>query len=69
MANQGSMAAVYAGRFIAGVGIGETVVIGPVYLSEIAPAPIRGLCTCAFTGAVTLRICNTQSFGTKEKKQ
>jgi MFS family permease len=50
MANQGSMAAVYAGRFIAGVGIGEIVVIGPVYLSEIAPAPIRGLCTCAFTG-------------------
>ncbi|CAH0047016.1 unnamed protein product [Clonostachys solani] len=56
MANQGSMAAVYAGRFIAGVGIGETVVVGPVYLSEIAPAPIRGLCTCAFTGAVYLGI-------------
>ncbi|KAM0332542.1 hypothetical protein ACHAQA_002826 [Verticillium albo-atrum] len=56
MANNGSMAAVYAGRFIAGVGIGETVVVGPVYLAEIAPAPIRGLCTCAFTGAVYLGI-------------
>lgn len=50
------MAAVLAGRFIAGIGIGETVVVGPVYLSEIAPAPIRGLCTCAFTGAVYLGI-------------
>ncbi|KAH9886191.1 general substrate transporter [Xylariomycetidae sp. FL2044] len=56
MGNGGSMAAVYAGRFIAGIGIGETVVVGPVYLSEIAPAPIRGLCTCAFTGAVYLGI-------------
>ncbi|TQS31681.1 hypothetical protein Golomagni_08029, partial [Golovinomyces magnicellulatus] len=56
MANEGSMSAVLAGRFIAGVGVGETVVVGPVYLSEIAPAPIRGLCTCAFTGAVYLGI-------------
>ena len=56
MGNNGSMGAVYAGRFIAGIGIGETVVVGPVYLSEISPAPIRGLCTCAFTGAVYLGI-------------
>lgn len=56
MANSGSIEAVYAGRFIAGIGVGETVVVGPVYLSEISPAPIRGLCTCAFTGAVYLGI-------------
>jgi sugar porter (SP) family MFS transporter len=56
MGNSGSMAAVYFGRFFAGIGIGETVVVGPVYLSEIAPAPIRGLCTCAFTGSVYLGI-------------
>lgn len=56
MANGGSIRAVYAGRFIAGIGVGETVVVGPVYLSEISPAPIRGLCTCAFTGAVYLGI-------------
>jgi MFS family permease len=56
MGNNGSMAAVYAGRFIAGIGIGETVVVGPVYLSEISPAPIRGLCTCMFTGAVYIGI-------------
>ncbi|KAK2755087.1 hypothetical protein FQN54_006616 [Arachnomyces sp. PD_36] len=56
MANNGNMGAVYFGRFFAGIGIGETVVVGPVYLSEIAPAPIRGLCTCAFTGSVYLGI-------------
>ena len=56
MGNNGSMAAVYFGRFFAGIGIGETVVVGPVYLSEVAPAQIRGLCTCAFTGAVYLGI-------------
>ncbi|KAK3699501.1 hypothetical protein LTR37_016458 [Vermiconidia calcicola] len=56
MGNNGSMAAVYFGRFFAGIGIGETVVVGPIYLSEISPAPIRGLCTCAFTGSVYLGI-------------
>lgn len=56
LANNGSMGAVYAGRFIAGIGIGQTVVVGPVYISEISPAPIRGLCTCVFTGAVYLGI-------------
>jgi len=56
MGNSGHMELVYFGRFLAGIGIGETVVVGPVYLSEIAPAPIRGLCTCAFTGSVYLGI-------------
>lgn len=69
----GSLAAIYAGRFIAGLGVGQTVVVGPVYLAEIvsipshtvpvqadrrgwAPASIRGLCTCVFTGFVYLGI-------------
>jgi MFS family permease len=56
MGNNGSLAAVNLGRFIAGIGIGETVVVGPVYLSEIAPAQIRGLCTCIFTGFVYIGI-------------
>lgn len=30
--------------------------VGPVYLAEISPAPIRGLCTCIFTGFVYLGI-------------
>ncbi|KAI0140842.1 general substrate transporter [Xylariaceae sp. FL1272] len=33
-----------------------TTVVGPVYIAEIAPASIRGLCTCVFTGAVYLGI-------------
>ena len=56
MGHGGSLGAVYAGRFIAGLGVGQTVVVGPVYLAEIAPAPIRGLCTCVFTGFVYLGI-------------
>lgn len=56
MANSGSLGAVYAGRFIAGLGIGQTVVVAPVYLAEIAPPSIRGLCTCVFTGFVYLGI-------------
>ncbi|KAL4815038.1 general substrate transporter [Aspergillus spinulosporus] len=51
-----SLGAVYAGRLIAGFGVGQTVVVGPVYLSEIAPAQVRGLCTCIFTGFVYLGI-------------
>lgn len=52
MLNNGSLGMVYAGRFIAGIGIGETTVIAPVYISEIAPKSIRGLCTCVFAGAL-----------------
>lgn len=56
MTNQGRLGQVYAGRFIAGVGIGETTVVAPVYISEIAPKSIRGLCTCVFAGSVYLGI-------------
>lgn len=56
MANNGSLGAVYAGRFIAGLGVGQTAVVGPVYIAEIAPASVRGLCTCIFTGFVYLGI-------------
>jgi len=56
MGNSGNLGAVYAGRFVAGLGVGQTVVVGPVYLAEIAPASIRGLCTCVFTGFVYLGI-------------
>jgi sugar porter (SP) family MFS transporter len=56
MGSNGNLGAIYAGRFIAGLGVGQTPVVGPVYLAEIAPASIRGLCTCAFTGFVYLGI-------------
>ncbi|KAL6405788.1 putative quinate permease [Ilyonectria robusta] len=52
----GSLAAIYAGRFIAGLGVGQTPVVGPVYIAEVAPASIRGLCTCFFTGTVYIGI-------------
>ncbi|KAH8652239.1 quinate permease [Xylariales sp. PMI_506] len=56
LGNNGSLGAVYAGRFIAGLGVGQTPVVGPVYIAEITPASIRGLCTCMFTGFVYLGI-------------
>jgi len=56
MANNGNLALVYLGRFIAGIGIGETTVIAPVYISEIAPRSVRGLCTCVFAGSVYIGI-------------
>ncbi|CCH41877.1 Galactose transporter [Wickerhamomyces ciferrii] len=46
----------YAGRLLEGLAIGQTVVLGPTYLSEIAPKAIRGLCTCVFAGAVYMGI-------------
>lgn len=49
MGNKGNLGAVYAGRIIAGLGVEQTAVVGPVSLAEIAPAPIRGICTCVFT--------------------
>lgn len=39
MGNGGSLGAVYAGRFIAGLGVGQTVVVAPVYLAEIVSFP------------------------------
>lgn len=52
----GSLGMVYAGRLIAGLGIGQTTVVAPTYLAEIAPKSIRGLCVCAFSGSVYLGI-------------
>ncbi|CAE7030685.1 hypothetical protein CFE70_004256 [Pyrenophora teres f. teres 0-1] len=52
----GSIGQIYVGRFIAGVGIGQTTVVAPTYLAETAPRAIRGLCVCAFSGSVYLGI-------------
>lgn len=51
-ATNGNIGMVYAGRFIAGIGIGQTTVVAPTYLAETAPRAIRGLCVCSFAGAV-----------------
>ncbi|ORY77054.1 general substrate transporter [Protomyces lactucae-debilis] len=46
----------YAGRALAGLGIGQTTVVGPTYLVEVAPRQIRGLCSGIFSGSVYLGI-------------
>nr|QFR37073.1 MFS transporter [Cyberlindnera americana] len=55
----------YAGRLIEGLAIGQTVVIGPCYLSEVSPKNIRGLCNCIFAGAVYFgsMIANFANYG------
>lgn len=70
MANGGSLGAVYAGRFVAGLGIGQTVVVAPVYLAEIvslftnnpsnASAKFCQLVTCSYSWYLHLcfyRVC------------
>ncbi|KAK7895132.1 hypothetical protein LTR67_005872 [Exophiala xenobiotica] len=44
LTNNGRLGQVYAGRFIA------------VYIAEVAPKAVRGLCTCVFAGAVYIGI-------------
>ena len=52
----GSIGTIYAGRFIAGLGVGQTTVVAPTYLAEIAPRYARGLCVCVFAGSAYLGI-------------
>ncbi|EGO54265.1 hypothetical protein NEUTE1DRAFT_87470 [Neurospora tetrasperma FGSC 2508] len=56
MGSNGNLSLVYFGRFVAGLGVGQSPVVGPVYIAEIAPASIRGFCVCTFTGFVYLGI-------------
>ncbi|KAK9318918.1 general substrate transporter [Lipomyces orientalis] len=56
MCNNGNLGMVYAGRFIAGLGIGQASVVAPIYLSEISPKSVRGLCTTTFAGAVYIGV-------------
>lgn len=49
----GNYGQVLAGRFIMGLGIGQTTVVAPAYLAEAAPRSIRGLCICIFSGSVS----------------
>ncbi|KAM6506927.1 hypothetical protein FALCPG4_018743 [Fusarium falciforme] len=53
---KGNLGAIYAGRFVTGLGVGQTPVVGPIYIAEIAPTSIRGPRTCFFTGAVYIGI-------------
>ncbi|KAH8681829.1 MFS sugar transporter-like protein [Xylariales sp. PMI_506] len=44
-AASGHLEALYIGRFIAGLGVGASSVVNPIYVSENAPRAIRGLLT------------------------
>jgi hypothetical protein len=39
MGAKGNLGAIYAGRFIAGLGVGQTTVVDPVYLAAPAFSP------------------------------
>ncbi|KAJ5690511.1 Major facilitator superfamily domain general substrate transporter [Penicillium macrosclerotiorum] len=52
--SHGNVNQVLAGRFIAGLGIGMTTVVGPMYIAEIAPKSVRGMLTNIFAGSVYL---------------
>lgn len=54
--SQGNLATIYAGRIVAGFGIGPLTVIGPVSLVEIAPTEIRGLLTSWFSVVLLLSL-------------
>ncbi|KAF7541310.1 hypothetical protein G7054_g676 [Neopestalotiopsis clavispora] len=54
--SNGNLSGLYASRFIAGVGIGVTTVLPPIYLSEIAPRSIRGLITLQYTACQQLGV-------------
>ena len=41
---------------IAGLGVGQASVVAPIYLSEISPKSLRGLCTTTFAGSVYIGI-------------
>lgn len=49
-------AALYAARIVSGVGIGALTVVGPMSLSEIAPAEIRGLLGSWFVVAMAVAL-------------
>ncbi|OAL51469.1 general substrate transporter [Pyrenochaeta sp. DS3sAY3a] len=46
--SNGNLSALYASRFISGIGIGTTTVLPSIYLTEIAPRSIRGLLTLQY---------------------
>jgi MFS family permease len=42
MTANGKIGQVYAGRFVMGLGIGQTTVVAPTYLAEVAVRSVRG---------------------------
>ncbi|BCS20828.1 uncharacterized protein APUU_21260A [Aspergillus puulaauensis] len=46
--SNGSLDQLLAGRFLAGIGIGQASIVGPIYLAEVAPSSCRGLLVCIY---------------------
>lgn len=46
--SNGSLGQLLAGRFLAGMGIGQASIVGPIYLAEVAPSSCRGLLVCIY---------------------
>ncbi|TKY84705.1 hypothetical protein EX895_005785 [Sporisorium graminicola] len=52
----GNIGALYASRFIGGIGIGATTVMPSVYIAEIAPSCIRGLAVLQYAACQQLGV-------------
>lgn len=50
----GNFAQLMAGRALSGVGVGLTPIVAPIFLVEVAPKQIRGLCTSVYSFNVYL---------------
>lgn len=58
-AAQGTLAVMYVGRFLAGLGVGAASTLTPLYVSECAPRAIRGGLTGLFLSYRTERLVLT----------
>ncbi|KAJ8118032.1 hypothetical protein OPT61_g913 [Boeremia exigua] len=56
-AASGSIAAMYIGRLVAGVGVGEASMVVPLYISENAPRAIRGGLTGLYQLFIATGVC------------
>ena len=52
----GNEAILLCGRFVVGLGIGLSSVVAPLYISEVAPAPVRGALVSLYQFAITIGI-------------
>jgi sugar porter (SP) family MFS transporter len=58
-----SFAMLLSGRLVQGIGVGIITIVTPLYLSESAPAHIRGRAICAFQLVLTLSIMFAYAVG------
>ncbi|KAI1761668.1 general substrate transporter [Hypoxylon sp. FL1150] len=54
--SNGNLSGLYVSRFVTGIGIGTSTVLPSIYLSEIAPRPIRGLLTLQYAACQQLGV-------------